>query len=148
MAVHIGPGRVAKLLAEAKPIPARDCQRVPDVPGLYMFTEGDRIMWVGKATRLRQRIAHHTHHHHKGRHRTTSLLASTLANNMAAKSTGLKKDASNPAFCEAVLEAAARIRERMVIRYVVLEDSDKAWRGAAERAAIRMHAPEYNRRST
>ena len=67
---------------------------------------------------------------------------------MAAKSTGLKKDASNPAFREAVLEAAARIRERMVIRYVVLEDSDKAWRGASERAAIRMHAPEYNRRST
>ena len=32
-----------------------------------MFTEGDRIMWVGKATRLRQRIEHHTHHHHKSK---------------------------------------------------------------------------------
>ena len=112
MAVHLAPGRVAKRLAEAKPIPACDCQRVPDAPGLYMFTEGDRIMWVGKATRLRQRIEHHTHHHHKGRHRTTSLLASTLANNMAAKSTGLRKDASNPASLLSLTQSASTVSLR------------------------------------
>lgn len=143
---RLAPKGVAKLLRDAEPIPACDCRGIPDAPGLYMFEEGDRIMWVGKATRLRQRIEHHTHHHHKGRHRTTSLLASTLANNMAARRTGLEMDAGNPAFREGVLEAASRIRDRMVIRHVVLEESDKAWRAACERAAIRALAPEYNRR--
>ena len=131
-------------LAEAPPIPADECPRVPKKPGLYMFTEGDRVMWVGKATNLRQRIEHHTHYHHKGRHRTTSLLASTLANNMAARTTGRRKDAGDPLFRQAVLDAAARIRERMEVRWVLVDDPNA--RSLCERAAIDRYRPEYNSR--
>ena len=48
-----------------------------------MFLEGGRVMYVGRAASLRERVKHQTHHAHKGYHRTTSPLASTLANNMA-----------------------------------------------------------------
>ena len=143
------PGRsceahMADHLAEAPPIPADECPSVPKKPGLYMFTEGNRVMWVGKATNLRQRIEHHTHYHHRGRHRTTSLLASTLANNMAARATGRRKDASDPSFRKAVLEGAARIRERMEVRWILVEDPDA--RSVCEHAAIKRYRPEYNSR--
>ena len=108
-----------------------------------MFTEAGRVMWVGRAKDLRQRIEHHTHYHHKGRHRTTSLLASTLANNMAARGTGRRMDGGDPLFRKAVLEAAARIRERMEVRWLLV--SYPVTRSACERAAIKRYRPEYNR---
>ena len=102
-----------------------------------------RVMYVGRANALRQRIEHHTHYHHRGRHRTTSLLASSLANNMAARATGRRMDAGDPLFREAVLEAAARIRERMEVRWLLVADPEA--RSACERAAIKRFRPEYNR---
>ena len=77
------------------------------------------------------------------RHRTTSLLASTLANNMAARAIGRRMDAGDPLFREAVLEAAARIRERMEFRWLLVADPEA--RSACERAAIKRFRPEYNR---
>ncbi len=107
-----------------------------------MFLEGGRVMYVGKAANLRERIKHQTHHAHKGYHRTTSPLASTLANNMAEKSTGLKPDASNRHWRNAVLEHAERVG-RMSVRYVRIPDRDMA--AVAEREAIAMYRPRFNR---
>jgi len=135
--------RLVDQLGAAVPIPADDCPAVPKKPGLYMFTEDGRVMWVGTAKDLRQRIEHHTHYHHRGRHRTTSLLASTLANNMAARATGRKMDAGDPLFREAVLEAGARIREHMEVRWLLV--ADPVTRSVCEREAIRRYRPEYNR---
>ncbi|MCY3546999.1 MAG: hypothetical protein OXH49_08965 [Gemmatimonadetes bacterium] len=135
--------RMVDQLGTAAPIRADDCPAVPKKPGLYMFTEAGRVMWVGTAKDLRQRIEHHTHYHHRGRHRTTSLLASTLANNMAARATGRKMDAGDRLFREAVLEAAARIRERMEVRWLLV--ADPVTRSVCERAAIKRYQPEYNR---
>ncbi len=108
-----------------------------------MFLEGGRVMYVGKAASLGERIKHQTHYVHRGYHRTTSLLASTLANNMAAESTGLKPDASNQHWRNAVLEHAKRIR-RMSVRYVRILDRDMA--AVVEREAIEMYRPRFNRR--
>ena len=134
--------RMVDQLGAAAPTRADDCPNVPKKPGLYMFTEDGRVMWVGKAKDLRRRIEHHTHYHHQGRHRTTSLLASTLANNMASRATGRKKDAGDPLFRQAVLEAAAWIRERMEVRWLLV--ADPATRSVCERAAIERYRPEYN----
>ena len=133
------PGRsreacMADQLAEAPPIRADDCPSVPKKPGLYMFTEGGQVMWVGRAKDLRKRIEDHTHYHHKGRHRTTSPLASTLANNMAARATGRRVDAGDPLFRKAVLEAAARIRERMEVRWLLVSDPVKGLRARGHQA--------------
>ena len=135
--------RMVDQLGAAVPIPADDCPAVPKNPGLYMFTEDGQVMWVGTTKDLRQRIEHHTHYHHRGRHRTTSLLASTLANNMAARATGRKMDVGDPLFRAAVLEAAARIRERMEVRWLPVADA--VTRRVCERAAIKQYRPEYNR---
>lgn len=137
-----GIARMVDQLGAAAPIRADDCPGVPKKPGLYMFTDDGRVMWVGKAKDLRQRIEHHTHYHHKGRHRTTSLLASTLANNMAARATGRRKDAGDPSFRKAVLAAAVRIRERMEVRWLLV--ADPATRSVCERAAIQQYRPKYN----
>lgn len=135
--------RYAVSLKTARRVAATDCEKVPDRRGIYMFLEGGRVMYVGKAASLRERIKHQTHHAHRGHHRTTSPLASTLANNMATDSTGLKPDASNRHWRNAVLEHAKRVR-RMSVRYVRILDNDMA--AVAEREAIEMYRPEFNRR--
>jgi len=42
--------RMVDQLGAAVPIRADDCPAVPKKPGLYMFTEDGRVMWVGTAT--------------------------------------------------------------------------------------------------
>lgn len=108
-----------------------------------MFLEGERVMYVGKAASLRERIKHQTHHAHRGYHRTTSPLASTLANNMAEESSRLKPDASNRHWRNAVLEHAKRVR-RMSVRYVRILDGGMA--AVAEREAIELYRPKFNLR--
>ena len=124
--------RYAESLGAARRVAATHCERIPDRRGIYMFLEDGRVMYVGKAASLRERIKHQTHHAHRGHHRTTSPLASTLANNMATESTGLERDASNRHWRNAVLGHAKRVR-RMSVRYVAIPDRDMA--AVAEREA-------------
>ena len=42
--------RMVDQLGTAVPIGADDCPAVPKRPGLYMFTEAGRVMWVGTAS--------------------------------------------------------------------------------------------------
>ena len=133
----------AESLRTARRAAATDCETIPHRRGIYMFLEGGRVMYVGKAASLRERIKHQTHHAHKEYHRKTSPLASTLANNMATESTGLKPDASNRHWRNAVLEHVKRVR-RMSVRYVAILDKDMA--AVAEREAIEMYRPRFNRR--
>jgi len=135
--------RYAKSLRTARLVEATDCEKIPDRRGIYMFLEGGRVMYVGKAASLRERVKHQTHHAHKGHHRTTSPLASTLANNMAEESTGLRPDASNRNWRNAVLGHAKRVR-RMSVRYVTILNKDVA--AVAKREAIEMYRPRFNRR--
>ena len=135
--------RYAESLRTVRMVAATDCARIPDRRGIYLFLTGDRVMYVGKAATLRERIKHQTHHAHRGYHRTTSLLASTLANNMAEASTGLTPNAANRNWRTTVLKQAERVR-RMSVRCVTIPDKDVA--AGAEREAIKMYKPEFNRR--
>ena len=70
----------------------------------------------------------------RGGHRSTSLLASTLANYVAARATGRMMHPGDRLFRMAVLEAGNRIREHMDVRWLLV--ADPVTRSVCERAGI------------
>ena len=62
---------------------------------------------------------------------------------MAREKTGLRPDAGDAKFRGAVLAAAATIRDRMTVRWRVIEDRDE--RAEREAKAIVLYRPRFNR---
>lgn len=53
------PGLLQKLLA-APAAKVSEHEQIPNVPGIYLFTEGDKPIYVGQTRILRDRLSNHT----------------------------------------------------------------------------------------
>ncbi len=114
--------------------------RAPDEPGVYVLSEGDRAVFVGRISNLHKRLRHHRSGHPR---------VATLAGKMARVKTGRTasksgRSASNAlhlhdtdeAFREAFDEAVDRIRA-MEVRYITVDEDEDA---GVLQALIQLHA--------
>ena len=114
--------------------------RAPDKPGVYVFSEDDRPIYVGRISNLHKRL---------GLHRSSHPRLSTLACKMARIKTGRPASKSNRSassamhlydtdddFRDAFNEAVDRIRAMDVTYITVPEDED----AGALHALIELHA--------
>ena len=111
----------------------------PDKPGVYVFSEDDRLVFVGRIGNLHKRL---------GLHRSSHPRLSTLAGKMARIKTGRTASKSNrsassamylydtdDAFRDAFDEAMDRIRA-MEVRYITVPEDEDA---GALRALVQLH---------
>lgn len=113
------PDLVAELLA--CPAHRRGLDRAPKLPGIYLYSEGGRPMYVGRTRNLAARWGQHTQP-------SSGIDSAAFAFNIARRQVqaavgsqvSRKGLAADPAFAAAFLEAKARVRG-MDYRYVIVE---------------------------
>jgi hypothetical protein len=111
------PGLVDELVACAPH--RRGVHRAPRAPGIYLYSEDDRWMYVGRTRDLARRWADHTRP-------SSSINSASFAFNIAKRAavargvnvaSGRSQLAVEPTFASAFIEAKARVRE-MDYRFV------------------------------
>ena len=116
------PGLVEELLACAPHRRGRD--RAPNGPGIYLYSENDRQMYVGRTRDLSRRWADHTRP-------SSSINSASFAFNIAKRATakegvnvaiGRLQLAVHPVFERAFIDAKARVRA-MDYRFVRVDSA-------------------------
>jgi GIY-YIG catalytic domain len=119
------PGSLERLLA-CPPFVYADSPPYPETGGIYVFTEGDRHMYVGRTGNLRQRLGQHCRRSsgHNSAPFTFLLTREVTGRTNATYRAGEGRDAlmSDPVFGPAFIQQNARVN-RMLIRYVEEEDT-------------------------
>ena len=114
------PGLLERLLA-CPPFVYAERPRVPDRGGVYLFTEGEQHLYVGRTGKLRQRLGQHCRP--SSGHNSapfTFLLTREVTGRMSATyraGEGRDELMNEPVFRRAFKEQNARVN-RMLIRYV------------------------------
>lgn len=110
-------------LMSMAPVTVDALPKVMPKAGVYMFSEGESHLYVGRTRRLRRRLVEHSH---------LKMLDAPFAFRLARQTVGMEKASyapkgsrrellRDPAFREARIHACERIR-RMDIRYVEVEE--------------------------
>lgn len=113
--------------------------------GVYLFSEGDRHLYVGRSNRMRARIRRHGVE--ASRHNVAAfafrLGREATGNTLATyKAEGSRRQlVQDPVFAKAFLDAKARIRE-MAVRYV--EETDQLKQALLEMYVAVVLATPYN----
>ena len=110
-------------LVKALPMKRSEHATIPAKPGVYLFTEGSRCLYVGQTRNIRQRLAEHTR---PSDDRNTATLAFQIARCEASAAgidtTGIAKELESRDVFKPFFEAAKRRVADMDVRFIEIGD--------------------------
>jgi len=114
-------GELPNLLKEllgSEPIPIAEKRRFPDEPGVYLISDAEGDLYVGRCKSIRKRMGNHG-----GKSPDNSTFAFRLACEAVGKQKGQRRKAlmENEAFRAAFNDNVSKIRD-MRARFVVIEN--------------------------
>lgn len=126
-----------QLLAELQKAPGAKVSehpQIPEEPGIYLFSEGDRALYVGQTRKLRQRLRNHTRLLGKNNQATFAFLVAKSEAEAAGLDTKKFRDQleSDQDFIEHFDAAKARVSQ-MTVRFLTIP-------GPIERSVFEMYA--------
>lgn len=124
-----GTAQFADAVARMEPLlaaPARrvaDHPAVPNTPGIYLFTEGGRAIYVGQSRKLRARLRHHTVATSKQNQASFAFNIAKLEAKRAGVDTARFREVlqADAGFDEHFTRAKSRVAQ-MVVRFIELAD--------------------------
>lgn len=116
------PDRLEELL-QADALPRLSHSRIPDEPGIYLFSEGGVPIYVGQTRRLRQRLRQHMIPSSGQMSASFAfLLAKDLANTRGLVVGGPRQQVvSDPEFAPLFIQMKERV-SAMDVRFIVMHD--------------------------